>query len=526
MIIDWSHEGIIATSLIVVVFTLSAYWTKQWLKIIFLLLGFLGLWLAIIDPQIEIEKEKQSTEVKDIPAFLTSEIAKQTDSVRLIGSGYDVAELQLLLNYKLVHAEIEENFGIIEINIPRVQEKKTFKISGKLRVLAHSESSVTLRLPDGSKKKTNVDKEGNFDLESKANIAGLYEYQISAINEKGDTVTEIIPVEVEQSSNLRMLILAASPQFDLNYLKNYWVAQGHAVAQRVQISKEQYNTSFLNMDEFQISSINKNLLNRFDILYVDISTWNGFSSIERKRVLAALRNEGLGLILKPSDVGESANDLPKNKVIGFIEKDSDGLQHAEFSHSGAWEDMKDGLMYKTGRGSIFLLEVNDSYKYLLGDQGQRYQKTWSDIFSKLYVKLKEDFGVHTPFLSFAGQKTEVQISNISQDDQLVLNSDLTLRINHTPMLVGYGESKVIPKLGWNKITKDGSEESQWFYAHDTLAWKTMKERYVNRYIALQQNAVISDQISTYKISKSIPFYISILVSLLGFGLVWVMEKLT
>jgi len=70
MIVAWTQEAFLATALIFTVFLISAYWSKKWLRIVFLMLGFLGFWLAVIDPSLKIEKDLKTTDVRDIPTFL------------------------------------------------------------------------------------------------------------------------------------------------------------------------------------------------------------------------------------------------------------------------------------------------------------------------------------------------------------------------------------------------------------------------------------------------------------------------
>ena len=528
MIIDWTSESIVASACIILVFLLSAFWIKKGIRIVLLLIGFLGLWLAIVDPYLEVEKDMKTTEVLNISTFLISGEADQTDTVKLFGSDYDIEELALLSKYQIKHLEITEDFGISEISIPEVQEGLSFTVRGLVQGNSDLPKSLWLEGPDKQKFASNLEENGNFQIESIAPVKGLYEYKIFASLENGDTLSEIVPIEVLQTSKLSMLILGASPQFELNYLKNYWVSQGHAIVQKVKISQEKYNTSFVNMEKFQFTQVTRKTLDRFDILLVDIATWNGFAATERGRILKAVEERGLGVILKPTKGGESAKGLPRNSVSRFIEKEIGGtvVSFAEIEHSTTWLSVQNGLQFKKGFGNVLMLKPADSYRYILSDQKEKYQNLWGDVFSALYVKIDEGFKISTPFLIFQGERTEVQVGNVSQDAKLIHNDQNRLVINYTPFLDGYGEAKVVPEGGWNKISRENPEGSQWFYANDSQSWKSMRQTNVNRYIQKLTNKNNEFQTpESYYITKPLPFYISLLMMIFGFAAVWILEKL-
>jgi len=390
------------------------------------------------------------------------------------------------------------------------------------------QASVWLSSPEKNTVNANLEKDGSFNIETRAPVQGIYEYKILASQENKDTIVETLPVQVAKTSKLKMLILASSPQFELNYLKNYWVSQGHAIVQKVKISQEKYSSSFVNMDEFQFSTLARNVLERFDILMIDIPKWNMLSANERARALKAVSENGLGLILIPTREGETAKSLPRNKVSRFYEKEVQGTPSTfvDFDHNRSWLENESNLIYKRGFGNVLMPKTADSYRLILNDNKQSYQKLWGDIFSALYVSIEESFRISTPFLTYQGVQTEVQISNISQDARLLLNDSQPLILNYTPFLEGYGEAKVLPVLGWNNISLEGSKNKQWFYAHDSLAWKTMQQMNVNQYIQkLSNNNNKASMAKTYFVKKQLPFYLSLLMMVLGFGVVWFLEKL-
>ncbi len=86
----------------------------------------------------------------------------------------------------------------------------------------------------------------------------------------GDTLErEDIPVEVKQGRSLRVLLLAASPDFENTFLSGWLSGQGDAVASRTTVSKDKYQVGFANMAERALDVLTPALLEGFDVGIAD-----------------------------------------------------------------------------------------------------------------------------------------------------------------------------------------------------------------------------------------------------------------
>src|ERR1700743_2356390 len=74
-------------------------------------------------------------------------------------------------------------------------------------------------------------------------------YTLAMVRGSDTLEEEKIPVEVLQGRPLRVLLLAASPDFENTFLFNWLSGEGNAVASRTAVSKDKYQNSFANMAE-------------------------------------------------------------------------------------------------------------------------------------------------------------------------------------------------------------------------------------------------------------------------------------
>ena len=130
-----------------------------------------------------------------------------------------------------------------------------------------------------------------FSLKAVPAQAGRAVYSLVAIA-GGDTVErEDIPVEVRAGRPLRVLLLAASPDFEHTFLVNWLSAEGDGVASRTMVSRDRYQTSFANMPERSLDVLTPALLEEFDLVIADSGA---LSPVVSRRV----RELGIGLYIR------------------------------------------------------------------------------------------------------------------------------------------------------------------------------------------------------------------------------------
>jgi len=488
MTIEWTYEHIFISLVLLFLLAIFFYWSEKSLSRIGLIIAIIGLFFAILQP----------TWVKYMP---------------LIGS------------YAVIPGDSEVSEGIYGISAPnKAVEGEEIRLMGKLLRDKAAESRLVFISTSGEEQELSVNKGGDFTHKWTAGSPGLYEFELKFERDL-DTLTEVIAIEVEAAKKLNMLIYASSPNFEFNYLKNHWKQEGHGVVQRVKVAREKYNTSFTNIAKFNVSTWSPSLLARFDLVLMDVGSWNAISKLDRGRILAAVSKTGLGLLLQADEKNAVAKSLPRNQVrrSGMTEFAGVDLSELVYENSRSWASKAYGHYYPLNFGNVVLLAWTDTYKLLLTDQVAAYNSHWTQILNDAYTVDINEFSVRAPRTATAGHTETIDFYGLSRDDVLLLDST-KIKLMRTPFLEGHATAKVQPRAGWNTVTRSSDASEARFYSGKSTSWKTIKEMRVRKAITelTAKNEVTT---STYTEKREIPFWISLLLVSLGFGILWVSEKL-
>ncbi|WP_235296572.1 hypothetical protein [Portibacter marinus] len=528
MTIVWTYELITVTTVLLLFLVIFSTWSNKFFRSICLIIGLFGLWLSMADPTYELTKYKRATEVANIPEFLISKQAGETDTVLISGFDHHLEDLDLLDSF---HVKVDSQFyiqpGLFDIHYnDRVIASEKVSINGKVYGVSDDTFNVILESPDGEQIKPKFGSTELFQFSVEAPVAGLYEYKMMLIQNL-DTVVELLPLQVLPARQLTMLIYTNRPGFEYNYLKNYWVEEGHGIIQKVRVSKDRFNSTYINAPSLSFDRLTESVLHDLDVILMDVEMWNSINTEERRVVLSAIDNYGLGLILSPGIEGARARDLPFNELADISAEDIDNvdLQRLTYSLANEWKTFDSGFSFGKGYGKVVLLKWGSTYRLILADKAKLYQNIWSEVFSEAYVQFQEGFVAESSFPTFAQDEVELKLYQTMQDDSIFL-LDQKLSLMNLPLLTGVAYAHVEPQMGWNKLTRSTDRAEDWFYAFDTSAWKTWQQLKVkDRLLQLssQEGKTISD---VYMLRKTLPWWLGYMLFLIGFGLIWVLEKLT
>ena len=208
--------------------------------------------------------------------------------------------------------------GIIEWNQPeifRVNRKET--ISGKINI--KKSTQLILSGPGGLEDSITVSGKGiqpiQFSITPKQE--GKFVYSIR-VKDENTTEDYPVPVEAKAVEPLHILMLQRFPSAEMRYLKNFLITQGHRVAVRTQLSKNNFNYEYSGINALKPDRLTGTLLESFDLVIIPSETLVELTGTELNAMTIAVEN-GLGLI-KLMDGSEKKRSL----FIGF-------------SHSGKFE---------------------------------------------------------------------------------------------------------------------------------------------------------------------------------------------
>jgi hypothetical protein len=176
-------------------------------------------------------------------------------------------------NYHHRFLKSKTPIGIIEWNPLenfRVHRKQV--IYGKI----NSEKSAQLILsgPGGAEDSVTVSDKGihSFQFSVTPKQEGKFVYSIRV---KGENTTQEypFPVEVKAVEPLRILIVQRFPSAEMRYLKNFLTAQGHRLAVRTQLSKNNFSYEYNGINALKTERLTSPLLQSFDIVIMPSETF-------------------------------------------------------------------------------------------------------------------------------------------------------------------------------------------------------------------------------------------------------------
>jgi hypothetical protein len=289
---------------------------------------------------------------------------------------------------------------------------------------------------------------------------------------------------------MRILILAASPDFEHKFVKNWLSEQGFSLAIRTTISTNKFNSEFLNGSKIDLTRINTTLLNDFDVLIGDIQELARLSNAESQ----ALQNQinlGMGLIIK-TDAIESGSGFYK-KVFSLQEnkKAIPKTMNLTWNSQEATKNILQGstllsIMPQSGtqslvknesgdilisskllgKGRIVLSLINDSYTWVLGNQLNDYSSFWTYILQKAGKKKESSVNYILPQIPIINKELQLSSDSLKlniNNDQLALIQDPVLQFEHRG-------SWWPEKTGWQSI----DNEQEWIYVFDKSAWRGVR----------------------------------------------------
>lgn len=515
-------------------------------RVFFLAIGLLGITLIVIEPshQVNIDTEEvhiwtseiiefteSANNFNSVHDFLQSDLINKTSSVHIHGPGLTREEIELIDGYRIHFHETDIISGINRVNIPAITEREPWILSGNVQ--GEDIESISLNTPNNEVHAGTI-LDGSFTIPSTAPVAGSYLYDITTVLSSGDTISERLPIVVNHEPTWQMLVLASFPSFENNYLKNYWTSLGNGFAMRTKISKEKYSTTFVNSTKRSLENLTSRTISKYDFIITDAPTWNQLPTIEQSNIKSAIRNNGLALIIRPSENLTEANGLglPKWTIPKEINWSTitGEIKLSNYPIASSWASAKaqGHILSKyqaRGLGHVAMLGIDDTYKLILADYNKDYQKLWSSIFTKLY----RDFSPKSKLLHdqwiWAGAKNTLSI--MSQEDNTkppLLNDSISLSYLNVPFLVGVTEINLWPSKGYNEISL-GEDQTLAFYAHPKDTWLAVQQSQLqplNRRAADRSESIV---VESHNEDKPYSLYWWYSLALLGFGCLWLDERL-
>ncbi len=455
---------------------------------------------------------------------------KNIDTIIIKGDGLNKEDLILLDSFNVKFEPGGKQNGFIELQIPVIKEKQTWTLTGRINQTQMHNISVIKS--NGDVQETSTDENGTFSFRLRSDNAGHFSYKINA-HYPDSTYTETVPIKVLPSEKWKLLALSSAPSFELNYLKNYWVKLGNGFSLRQKVSDSRFKETFLINPKMDLDKLNRQTLSKFNFLMIDAVSWNSLKEEEQSLALNFVANGRLGLLFYGFKTGDKVDNI--NSLFVTDEKeislDNSGIKLSQISIPTGYRKIyfqktTSAATRQYGLGNIGLMAINDSYRFILADQSTAYQNMWATVFSSLYIAPSEDVVFRSGTWNWENEETEVNIFSRKEiEQQGQLNSEQEIAINKTIDQKGMYYARFAATPGWNTFQINGHKKAHKFFVHSNKSWQAMKQSYLHE--SNRKEAARLKTLATKKQTeqKGIPFYWGLLLSVIGFGSLWLHERI-
>jgi hypothetical protein len=458
-------------------------------------------------------------QINEIPGLLNSTATNTTDSstdavpgaatrrIHVLGYGLSENELNILGNTTIVFHPplITRHFNSITWN-RQLNTGDKLVIQGSFNNKEHGQLDIILKGFDTILDSLRIpgDQLSTFQLQTIPKQNGRAVYTLLVMEGRDTLQKEKIPFETISASPIKILMMASSPDFENKFLKNWLFTNDYGVAIKTAVSRNKFNTEYLNLQGIKADRINNALLNNFDLVIGDATALRMLSGIELNSLRTAVQQEGLGLIIKVDSITSPA--LFFNAPFRYMQSGSMNKQllhlHGEDTSAampvltstrpifiGHTEQLrpvmkdKEGRLFSaaaaSGNGMLLSTTISNTYNWVLSGDTMAYRRYWSDLISEASKarKIPQLYSVY-PLINITDMAATLMVES---------GDTLPFRATVNRSLIPMNQQFILPfqwtgtywprKSGWQSISSENNQIAYW-YSFDKTDWKEL--RAVNR----------------------------------------------
>jgi hypothetical protein len=394
-----------------------------------------------------------------------------------------------------------------------------------------------------------------FELKTIPKFIGRAVYEIVATNNKDTLEHEQLPFEVVSPRPLKVLLLAAYPDFENRFLQNWLSENNYVAAARTTISKSKYNYSFLDTAQFSLAQITPGILQQFDVLIADGAALSSLSRQELFNISSQINDKGLGLIIKTGSAAKpaifydnncavipSSNhnrqllsvQLPHNDTASLLPVDNAFFIKINDGTRALITDAKKNILAcrtVSGNGSIVFSAFKNSYYWMLSGDKKSYGLLWSSLISNAARKQSVSRQMHVwPAFPAIHKPAALMIETATQQALKASINNNFIAFAAQPYLPFEWHGTYWPeKKGWQAVISPGGDTS-WLYVFDKDGWKNMtawqniQDTYA--YIASNNKVLNGEGLNEKMFRKTVPVFYFFVVFMCCCIFLWIEKKLS
>lgn len=493
------------------------------------------------------------TLITDLPYFLQSEPG--INHLNIYGYGLSKDQLQELKDYQLDFYPAAGPKGLISAswnsrlkNTEQLSLQGTYQHVGKLPVKLLLQGLGTPM--DSLMIKT--EGENTFSLKARPRQSGKAVYHLIVMQDKDTLSKEPLALEVKPAKPLRILMLAAHPDFEYKFLKEWFFEKQYPVILRSRISKDKYSTDFLNSERTNVNRIDKGLLNKTDLLIIDEEEMSMLSGSELGAINTAV-DLGLGLLVRISmqkpgtaiskyfNRYESPALKNKSLTVGFSEGKHffNPLPFEQTLLIRSGPEDQPIVVEKTGKvlvnsrisgmGRLTGSVIPATYHWLLNGQDTDYADFWSEVLTQTARKAPlEESWYMEPAIPSPRQKLTVTVEQalVEKVPVIAINGGKLSPLQNIELPFQWQATAWATDRGWNTLHLNGKTE--FFYVYGNEDWEeqrnTIKLKNTSAFVNAQKLNVKSLETSVL-VNKQISLWWFFIPFLLAVTFLWYETKM-
>ena len=336
-----------------------------------------------------------------------------------------------------------------------------------------------------------------FELKTIPKATGQVIFNLIAFSDKDTLAKESIPVQIEPSKPLKLLLLAASPDFENKFLKNWLAKNGYALSSRTVISKDKISTEFVNLPQTPLTNLSAAVLDKFDVVIGDLSALKSLKPAEGAALKQEVTEKGIGLIIKADSAGKGSSWLQNNFPLdhlaskaqvatsfNVLEKpgrtskltiDPTYINLPSNTQTLITDDQNHAIAgcAISGAGKLVFTTPNTTYNWMLEGNQSDYASVWSLLISKAakHLHAVERWSVSTP--SFINQEANLTLQTPDQPGQLMVDNVKVSPVQSATMPFMQAVSYWPSSCGWHQAKTIGAAISNW-YTHSFTEWNRLR----------------------------------------------------
>ncbi|MEO5683376.1 MAG: hypothetical protein ABIQ88_12085 [Chitinophagaceae bacterium] len=339
-----------------------------------------------------------------------------------------------------------------------------------------------------------------FQLRTVPVHAGKAVYNLIMLDGKDTLQKEPLPVEVQAATQLKLLIISSSPDFDNTYLKNHLSQQGYQVAISTAISNYKTDRQFLNTPAQKAGDrLTAAYINKFDVLMADQNALQKLTAAELAAVRAAIRENGTGLIIKMDAQKTAASFWSGFFPVSVLQQEKLSLLQLRGSVAGSnrykieisgavsivqlpgtqviLEDAQSNIYAAAvvyGSGKIIATTLQNTYSMALAGDKAAYQQLWWLLLNRAAKKIYAEATWHNkPFIAYVHDPVQMQVEKNEMAVPVAMIDQSRVYLKQDTLLPFLWQGVFWPAApGWQGLPQLDTAAGEW-YVYKKNDWQQL-----------------------------------------------------